>query len=101
LTDQTVGLPSYHVLEGSGVSTLNSLLQLQACDTVGAELTLRDPETESDITILLVSVRLEHDSVEGVIFFDGTLENGGTITGHVRPTADPGTFIVGKANVKL
>lgn len=100
MTDQPIGLLRYSVLEGSGVSTLNALLMLQAGSQSDAVLTLRDPESGDEFPVTLVEVHIEHDSDGGVLFFDGKLSNKSVITGSVRMKADE-TFAVGEATIKF
>lgn len=93
--------PRYDVLDGSGVSTLNRLLQ---CNTnpeaEPAELTLRDPQSGEILHVTIVRVELEHDPVGGAVFFTGVLETEHSITGYVRPTADSDK-VVGSAHIQF
>ncbi len=100
MTDQPIGLPRYSILEGSGVSALNALFQLQTGSQSNAVLTLRDPESEDEFPVTLVEVHIEHDPDGGAIFFDGKLETDSIITGSLRMIADEDS-IVGQANIKF
>jgi hypothetical protein len=100
LTDQPIGLPRFAVLEGSGVSTLNALLQLHSGEQSSATIPLRNMEGDFEFHVTIVEVHIEHDPDEGVFFFDGRLDDGRVITGHVRSKADE-TLSVGFANIKM
>jgi hypothetical protein len=92
----------YDIRESSGASALNQLYQVErnpSGDTP-ADLTLCDPQNGENIHVTLVEVYLEHDPDEGATFFNGTLDTGIRINGHIRPTADPLGFI-GSANVRF
>lgn len=103
MTDQAIptGLPRYDILEGPRVSTLNQLLHVSRDDDLVADLILRDPQNGVITHVTIVEVTLEHDPAGGAIFFNGVLDTGIRINGHIRPTADPVTGAIGSANIRF
>jgi hypothetical protein len=103
LTEQAIptSLPRYDILEGSGVSTLNQLLHVSTDDDLVADLILRDPQNGAELHVTIVEVTLEHDPAGGAMFFNGVLDTGIRINGHIRPTADPTTGLIGSANIRF
>ena len=95
-------LPRYDILEGSRVSTLNRLIQLSSHgEDFPADLILRDPQSKDNLCVTMVKVTLEHDPDGGVMFFNGALDTGIRINGHIQPIADPVTGFIGSANIRF